>query len=114
MIYDDDIQAMKDIVDVCVGVSLFSYEMQVNAPRPSENYAAIKCVSSVNPGFDETRIEVRNGEEVFVTRVFESSLSTFSSHVVGVNMLNSITLSSVLMFLQCSKVKALQHSTKIH
>lgn len=68
MIYDDDIQAMKDIVDVCVGIPRFSYEMQLNAPRPADNYAAIKCASSVNPGFDETHIEVRNGEEVFVTR----------------------------------------------
>lgn len=68
MIYDDDIQAMKDIVDVCVGIPRFSYEMQVNAPRPADNYAAIKCISSENPGFDETKIETRNGEEVFVTK----------------------------------------------
>lgn len=63
-----EIQAMKEIVDVCVGIPLFTYEMQVNAPRPDGVYAAIKCLSSTNPGFDEQRQTEKDGQLIFVTR----------------------------------------------
>lgn len=58
-----EIQSMKEIVDTCVRVPLFTYEMQQNAPRPEGEYAAVKCVSSFNPGFDEVRTVEINGEE---------------------------------------------------
>lgn len=67
-VQDIEIQSMKEIVDICVGIPLFTYEMQLNAPRPSGPYAAIKCVSSFNPGFDETKIVEVNGKEMFRTR----------------------------------------------
>lgn len=67
-IRDKEIQAMKEIVDVAVGIPLFTYEMQHNAPRPQGEYAAVKCLSSSNPGYDETRIVVINGEDMFRTR----------------------------------------------
>ena len=64
-----EMQAMKEIVDVCVGIPLFTYEMQVaDAPRPSGEYAAVKCLSSLNPGFDETRTVTIGGVEYFRTR----------------------------------------------
>lgn len=67
-INDKEIQAMKEIVDVAVGIPLFTYEMQQNAPRPQGEYAAVKCYSSSNPGYDETRIVAINGEDMFRTR----------------------------------------------
>lgn len=63
-----EVQAMKEIVDVAVGIPLFTYEMQQNAPRPQGEYAAVKCYSSSNPGYDETRIVSINGEDMFRTR----------------------------------------------
>ncbi|WJN64311.1 putative tail completion protein [Erwinia phage Orgeat] len=67
-INDKEIQAMKEIVDVAVGIPLFTYEMQQNAPRPQGEYAAVKCYSSSNPGYDETRIVDVNGADMFRTR----------------------------------------------
>ena len=64
----EEIQIMKELVDLCVGIPLFTYEMQQNAERPSGEYAAIKCVSSLNPGFDESRIVEVNGVDVYRTR----------------------------------------------
>ena len=55
-IRQEEIQAMKEIVDVCVGIPQFTYAMQLNAERPKGDYAAIKCVSSLNPGYDENKI----------------------------------------------------------
>lgn len=55
-IQDNEVQAMKEIVDVCVGIPLFTFEMKQNAPRPPNNYAAVQCISSTNPGYDEVRI----------------------------------------------------------
>lgn len=67
-IYQTEIDAMKEIVDTCVGIPLFTYEMQQNAPRPSGEYAAVKCTSSLNPGYDETRlVEDAEGNVIFKT-----------------------------------------------
>lgn len=63
-----EIQTMKEFVDLAVGIPLFTYEMQKNAPRPSGEYAAIKCTSSVNPGCDESKIIDVNGVEMFQTK----------------------------------------------
>lgn len=63
-----EMQSMKEIVDKLVGIPLFTYEAQQNAPRPSGEYAAVKCVSSVNPGYDETGVVTVNGEDFFRTR----------------------------------------------
>lgn len=63
-----EIQTMKEFVDLAVGTPLFTYEMQQNAPRPSGEYAAIKCTSSVNPGCDESKIVDVNGVEMFQTK----------------------------------------------
>lgn len=64
-----EIQAMKEIVDQCVGIPLFTYEMQLNADRPHGEYAAIRCLSSLNPGFDECKyITDEEGNEIFRTR----------------------------------------------
>lgn len=60
---ESEIQGMKEIVDVCVGVNLFTYAMQIpDAPRPHGPYAAIKCLSSMNPGYDEVRIVEKDGK----------------------------------------------------
>lgn len=67
-ISDKEIQSMKEIVDVCVGVPLFTYEMQQNAPRPQGEYAAIKCMSSMNPGFDENRMVSVGGVDMYRSR----------------------------------------------
>lgn len=67
-VQQQEIQAMKEIVDVCVGTPLFTYEAQINAQRPSGDYAAIKCISSTNPGFDERREIIENGSLFFLTR----------------------------------------------
>ncbi|AWN08640.1 tail completion [Erwinia phage Faunus] len=65
---EDDIQAMKEIVDQAVKIPLFTYEMQLNAQRPSGEYAAVKWLSSVNPGFDECSIVTdSDGVEYFRT-----------------------------------------------
>lgn len=64
-VQDVEIQSMKEIVDLCVGIPLFTYEMQQNAQRPEGPYAAIKCTSSFNPGMDETAIIDVNGQEMF-------------------------------------------------
>lgn len=63
-----EMQAMKEIVDTCVGIPLFTYQMQVNAKRPEGPYAAVKCISSVNPGFDEVRTIEQDGQMKFRTR----------------------------------------------
>lgn len=63
-----ELRAMKEIIDVCVGIPKFTYEMQLNAGRPPGEYAAIKCLSSFNPGFDENRIVTIGGEEMFRSR----------------------------------------------
>jgi hypothetical protein len=67
-IQEREIQAMKEIVDVCVGIERYTYEMQLNAPRPNGDYAAVKCLSSSNPGFDETRVVSIDGVDKFRTR----------------------------------------------
>lgn len=67
-VQDIEIQSMKEIVDIAVGIPLFTYEMQQNAPRPQGEYAAVKCTSSFNPGYDECRIIDVNGEEMFRSR----------------------------------------------
>lgn len=68
-VQDVEIQAMKEIVDTCVGIPLFTYHMQENAPRPTGNYAAIKCTESFNPGYDESRLVVQpDGSQVFRSR----------------------------------------------
>lgn len=64
----EELQAMKEIVDVCVGIPQFTYEMQLNAPRPQGDYAAIKCVSSLNPGYDENKIIEIGGVDYYRTR----------------------------------------------
>lgn len=64
----EELQAMKEIVDVCVGIPQFTYEMQLNAPRPQGDYAAIKCVSSLNPGYDENKIIEIGGVDHYRTR----------------------------------------------
>lgn len=68
-VQDVEIQTMKELVDLAVGIPLFTYEMQMtDAPRPSGPYGAVKCVSSVNPGCDESKIVEINGVEYFQTR----------------------------------------------
>lgn len=62
-----EIQAMKKIVDQCVGIPLFTYKMQEQAPRPHGEYAAVRCLSSLNPGFDKVEQIEENGEDFFVT-----------------------------------------------
>ena len=64
----EEIQAMKEIVDVCVGIPQFTYAMQLNAERPKGDYAAVKCVSSLNPGYDENKIIEVNGVDHYRTR----------------------------------------------
>lgn len=67
-IREEELQAMKRIVDTCVGIPRFTYEMQKNAPRPVGEYAAIKCLSSVNPGYDESKIVNPAGADLWRTR----------------------------------------------
>ena len=64
----EEIQVMKELVDLCVGIPLFTYEMQQNAERPSGEYAAIKCISSLNPGFDESKVVEVNGVDMYRIR----------------------------------------------
>lgn len=64
-----EIQAMKEMVDMAVGIPLFTYEMLQNAPRPVGEYAAVKCTESLNPcGADETRYITKNGVDLFTSR----------------------------------------------
>lgn len=68
-VQEAEIQAMKKIVDQCVRIPKFTYKMQTNAPRPEGEYAAVRCLSSKNPGFDENRIiTLPDGTERFRTR----------------------------------------------
>lgn len=68
-VQEAEIQAMKKIVDQCVRIPKFTYKMQTNAPRPEGEYAAVRCLSSKNPGFDENRIiTLSDGTERFRTR----------------------------------------------
>ncbi|MFZ4217059.1 phage neck terminator protein [Enterobacter ludwigii] len=47
---------MLEIVNKAVGIPNFAFPMYVNAPRPpADNYAAVRCKNSHNPGFDEVR-----------------------------------------------------------
>lgn len=64
-----EMQSIKAIVDQAVGINRFSYEMLENAPRPPGDYAGIKCLSSLNPGFDEiTILDNEDGTQSFRTR----------------------------------------------
>lgn len=64
-----EMRAIKEIIDTCVGQPLFTYEAQLNAERPKGNYAAVKCIRSLNPGFDEVRTVVsENDETCLLTR----------------------------------------------
>lgn len=68
-VYDSEIQAIKRIIDVCVGIPRFTYQMQQkDAPRPVGEYAAVKCVSSVNPGCDESKVVDVGGVEMYRSR----------------------------------------------
>lgn len=61
-----EMQSMKELVDLAVGIPLFTYEMLQNAPRPTGEYAAVKCKSSINPcGADETSIVTVGGVDKF-------------------------------------------------
>lgn len=61
----EELEAMKKIVDECVGIPKFTYLMQLNAPRPEGDYAAVKCLSSYNPGFDEHGVVTVNGVDMY-------------------------------------------------
>lgn len=63
-----EIQSMKEIVDLSVGIPRYTYEMQQNAPRPDGEYCALKCTNSFNPGYDETRIVTIDGQDFFRSR----------------------------------------------
>jgi len=61
-----EIQKMKEMVDMAVGIPQFTYEMLQNAPRPTGEYAAVKCTESMNPcGADETKYTTENGIDYF-------------------------------------------------
>ncbi|QFG06683.1 tail completion [Proteus phage Myduc] len=67
-IQKEELLAIKKIVDQAVGIPNFSYEAQLNAPRPSGNYAVIKCLESMNPAFDEIKIgSNEKGETTYTT-----------------------------------------------
>ena len=49
-----DVDLIKDLVDLAVGVDNYSYPMQKNAPRPpTDNYAGIKFLSNDKQCTDE-------------------------------------------------------------
>lgn len=60
--------AIKKIVDVAVGIPKFTYDAQINAPRPSGNYAVVKCLDSFNPAFDEIKVGTNElGQTTYTT-----------------------------------------------
>ena len=51
---ESDVDLIKDLVDLAVGVDKYSYPMQKNAPRPAvDDYAGIKFVSNNKQSTDE-------------------------------------------------------------
>lgn len=64
-----EILAMKRLVDLGVGIRRFTYEAQMqDAPRPTGEYAMVKCRSSLNPGYDETDLLEVNGVMTYRTK----------------------------------------------
>lgn len=64
-----EIENIKLVIDQCVLIPRFTYEMQKNAPRPEGEYAAVRCLQSLNPGFDESKIiDEPDGSQSFRTR----------------------------------------------
>lgn len=64
---EKEMQTMKEMVDMAVGIPQFTYAMMVpDAPRPAGEYAAVKCTESLNPcGADETSYVTVNGQDMF-------------------------------------------------
>lgn len=58
-----DILALQTIVDTAVGKPKFTYPMDVNAPRPSGEYAAILKEKSCRIGYPEITIEEKTDGE---------------------------------------------------
>lgn len=106
-----EIQSMKEFVDLAVGIPQFTYEMQmVDAPRPSGEYGAVKCVSSVNPGCDETSIVNVNGQDMFRTLgvrilTFQIVFSRVGDEYIKFD--NSYYRPDILAFMRARKFAAL-------
>lgn len=106
-----EIQSMKDFVDLAVGIPLFTYEMQqVDAPRPQGEYGAVKCISSVNPGYDESKIVDVNGQEMYLTRgvrilTFQIVFSRVGDEYIEFD--NSFYRPDILAFMKQRKFAAL-------
>lgn len=62
-----DVLAIQKIVDVGLRRKKYSYPMYKNAPRPDGDYAAIRLISSRNPGYDKVETVFSNGRNVMRT-----------------------------------------------
>jgi len=51
----DQIKAMQQLVDLALGKPKYTYQMNRNAPQPKGPFAAVRFVSSTNPGYDDIK-----------------------------------------------------------
>lgn len=64
----NEIIGMMEIVDQAVRIPRFAYPMYQGAPRPPiENYAAVRCKHSLNPGYDKQEYIECEGGLIFRT-----------------------------------------------
>lgn len=52
---ETDTILVQKLIDLAVGQEKYTYPMQKNAPRPKNDYAAVKFISMQRPGTDETK-----------------------------------------------------------
>ena len=57
---ETDTILVQKLIDLAVGKEKYTYPMQRNAPRPKNDYAAVKFIGMQRPGTDETK-QVING-----------------------------------------------------
>lgn len=70
-----DTHRMMKLVDLALDLPLYTFEMQVNAPRPSGKFAAVRLAEEFNPGRDKNEVVEVNGE--FINRTVGVRTLTF-------------------------------------
>ena len=60
---ETDTILVQKLIDLAVGQEKYTYPMQKNAPRPKNDYAAVKFIGMHRPGTDETK-QIINGPDI--------------------------------------------------
>lgn len=64
--FNDDVLPMMKLVDLALQIPKYTYEMQINMPKPKGQFAAVKVLDEVNPSRDKN--EVIQIDEGYINR----------------------------------------------